>query len=93
MVQLAAQAAGAYTFNEHALRQSLEAIAKRSHASDADMERALDDGFTQGVAHANSDGIITREERLRAFRGRRAQENSAAAPDALADLDRASGDG
>ena len=61
---------------------------------DAEVERTLDDGFTQGVAHENSDGIITREEeRLSAFRGRRALENSVAAPDALADLDRASGDG
>ena len=70
MVQLAAQAAAAHSFNEAALRQTLQAIAQRSHAPGEDIERALEEGFQQGVAHAMSDGIISRqeEEQLRAFR-------------------------
>ena len=82
MVQLAAQAASAHTFNEAALRQTLRAIANRSRATGEDIERGLEEGFRQGVSQAMSDGIITRdeEERFRAFRDRLALENSAAAP-------------
>ena len=70
MTQLAAQAAAAHSFNEAALRQTLQAIAQRSHAPGEHIERALEEGFQQGVAHAMSDGIISRqeEEQLRAFR-------------------------
>ena len=94
MVQLAAQAASAHTFNEAALRQTLQAIAQHSRATGEDIERALEEGFAQGVAQAMSDGIITRdeEERLRAFRDRLALENSAADQGALAELDRAGAD-
>ena len=41
-IQLAAQAAGAHTFNEAALRQTLGAIAQCSRATDEDIDRALD---------------------------------------------------
>ena len=94
MVQLAAQAASAHTFNEAALRQTLQAIANRSRATGEDIDRALEEGFRQGVAQAMADGIITRdeEERLRAFRDRLALENSAADQSALAELDRAGAD-
>ena len=80
MVSLLTQAANAHTFNEAALRQTLQAIAQRSRATGEDIERALEEGFRQGVAQAMADGIITRdeEERLRAFRDRLAPENSAA---------------
>ena len=94
MTQLAAQAASAHTFNEAALRQSLSAIAQRSRATGEDIDRALEEGFRQGVAHAMSDGILTRdeEERLRAFRDRLALETSAADQGALDELDRAGAD-
>ena len=94
MVQLAAQAASAHTFNEAALQQTLQAIAQRSRATDEDIERFLEEGFEQGVAQAMADGIITRddEQRLRAFRDRLALKNSAADQGALAELDRAGTD-
>ena len=94
MVQIAAQTASAHTFNEAALRQTLKAIAQRSHATDRDVARALEEGWKQGVAHAMSDGIVTREEeeRLRAFRDNLALEDSAADPKTLGNLDRASTD-
>ena len=92
MVQLAAQAASAHTFNEAALRQTLQAIARRSRATGEDIEQALEEGFRQGVAQAMSDGIITRdeEERLRTFRDRLALEDSAADPNAIKTLNQAS---
>ena len=61
MVQLAAQAASAQTFNEAALRQTLQAIAQRSRATGDDIDRALEEGFRQGVAQAIADRIITRD--------------------------------
>ena len=42
MVPLAAQAASAHTFNEAALRQTLQAIAQRSRATGEDIDRALE---------------------------------------------------
>ena len=94
MVQLAAQAAAANTFNEAALRQTLSAIAQRSRATDEDIDRALEEGFRQGVTQAMSDGILTRqeEERLRTFRDSLALEDSAGDSKTLATLDRASSD-
>ena len=94
MVQLTAQAAITHTFNEDALRQTLSAIAQRSRATGEDIDRALDDGFRQGVAQAMSDGILTRqeEERLRAFRDSLALEDSTGDSKTLATLDRASSD-
>ena len=94
MVHPAAQAASAHSFNEAALRQTLQAIAQRSRATGEDIDRALEEGFRQEVAQAMSDGIITRdeEERLRALpRTALALKNSAADQGALARLDRAGG--
>ena len=42
MTQLAAQAASAHTFNQAALRQTLQAIAQRSWDTDQDIEQALE---------------------------------------------------
>ena len=94
MVSLVTQAATDHSFNEAVLRQCLSAIANRSYATDEDLERALEEGFAQGVAQAMADGIVTRdeEERLRAFWDRLALENSAADHGTLAELDRAGAD-
>ena len=46
--------------NEAALRKTLGAIAQRSRATEPDIERALEQGFAQGVAQALTDGIMTR---------------------------------
>ena len=93
MVSQATQAATTHSFNEAILRQSLSAIAQRSHATGEDIERALEEGWKQGVANAMSDGIISREEeeRLRAFRDHLTLEDNAADADAIWDLDQASG--
>ena len=56
------QAATDHSFNEAALRQSLSIIAQRSHATEEDVERALEEGWKQGVAQAMTDGIISRDE-------------------------------
>ena len=90
---MATQAATTHTLNEATLRQSLAAIANRSHAPDEDIERALEEGWNQGVAHAMAYGIISREEeeRLRAFRDHLTLEDNAADADAIWDLDQASG--
>ena len=94
MVQLTAQVAITHTFNETALRQTLSAIAQRSRATGEDIDRALEEGFRQGVTQAMSDGILTRqeEERLRTFRDSLALEDNAADSKTLAALDRASSD-
>ena len=93
MVSLVTRTATDHSFNESALQQSLSAIAHRSHATDEDIERALEEGWKHGVAHAMSDGIISREEeeRLRAFRDHLTLEDNAADADAIWDLDQASG--
>ena len=74
MVNLAARAAGAASFNEAALRQTLNAIAARSYAGEDDVNGALSKGWIRGVEHAMADGILTRDEetRLREFRDRMA---------------------
>ena len=89
-----AQAASAHTFNEQTLRQTLGAIAQRSRATGEAIDRALEEGFRQGVTQAMSDGILTRqeEERLRTFRDSLALEDNAADSKTLAALDRASSD-
>ena len=94
MVQFAAQAAAAHSFNEAALRQTLQAIAQRSRATGEDIDHALEEGFRQGLAQAMSDGILTRqeEERLRTFRDNLALEDSTADSKTLATLDQASSD-
>ena len=94
MVSLVTQAARDHFFNEAALRQSLSDIANRSYATDEEVERALEEGWKQGVAQAMTDDIIRRdeEERLRAFRDSLALEEQDADLDSPADLDRASSD-
>ena len=94
MVALAAQAAGTPTFNEQTLRQSMSTIAQRARLGDNAVEQALEQGWKQGVAHAMSDGIISRqeEEQLRAFRDSLALEDTTADPKDLGALDRASTD-
>ncbi len=83
-----------YSHVEHWEVRNGYSIANRSRAAGEDIDRALEEGFRQGVAQAMADGIITRdeEERLRAFRDRLALENSAADQSALAELDRAGAD-
>ena len=76
MTDLATQAAGTASFNETALRQTLEAIAlrarARARATEDDISQAIADGWGQGVQHATHDGILTQEEEnnLRTFRER-----------------------
>ena len=90
MTQLVTQAAGTVGFNETALRSTLQAIATQARATDHDIEQALEQGFTRGVAQAMSDGIMTREdERLRAFRDHLALEDNAAGQDAIWNLEQA----
>ena len=50
MVSLVTQAATDHSFNEATLRQSLSTIANRSRTTDEDIERALEEGWKQGVA-------------------------------------------
>ena len=87
MVSLVTRAATDHSFNEAALRQSLSDIANRSYGTNEEIERALEEGWKQGVAQAMTDSIISREEeeRLRAFRDRLALENSAADPGSMAE--------
>ena len=77
MTQLAAQAASTSSFNETALRSTLQAIATRARATPEDISQAIADGWAQGVKHALSDGILTQEEEanLRTFRDRMADQD------------------
>ena len=59
MTQLAAQAAGSASFNEQALRSTLQAIATRARATPEDISQAIAAGFAQGVKHAMQDGTLT----------------------------------
>ena len=94
MTQLAAQAAGTASFNETALRNTLQAIAARARAAPDDISQAIADGWAQGVQHAMSDGILTREEEtnLRDFRDRMANQDLPGIITGSATLDRASAD-
>ncbi len=94
MVQLVAQSAGAATFNEAALRQTLAAIATRASASEDDVNAALATGWTRGITHAMADGILTRDEetRLREFRDRMALDGNSQTAEGEATLDRAATD-
>ena len=94
MVDLVAQSAGAATFNEAALRQTLNAIAARAHAGGDDVNAALATGWTRGISHAMADGIMTRDEetRLREFRDRMALEGNSETAQGEATLDRAATD-
>ena len=59
MVQLVAQAAGTASFDETALRNTLQAIASRARATPDDVSQAIADGWAQGLSHAMSDGTLT----------------------------------
>ena len=75
MTDLAAQAAGTASFNESALRNTLQAIALRARATEDDISQAIADGFAQGVEHAMLDGTLTADEEtnLRLFRDKMVQ--------------------
>ncbi len=94
MVNLVAQSAGAATFSETALRQTLGAIAARAYAGDDDINAALATGWTRGISHAMADGILTRDEetRLREFRDRMALDGNSQTAQGEATLDRAATD-
>ena len=94
MTQLAAQAAGTAGFNETALRQTLQAIAKRARTTEEDISQAIVTGFAQGVKHATADGTLTHEEEdnLRNFRNRMADQDLPSVITGSATLDRASAD-
>ena len=94
MIELAAQSAGTPNFSEAALRQSLDSIAARVHATGADVDGALAAGWARSVRHAMADGILTQDEeaRLRDFRDRLALENNPEARAESATLERAATD-
>ena len=94
MTQLAAQAAGTAGFNETALGSTLGAIAARARATEDEVSQAIAAGWTQGVQHAMSDGILTREEEtlLRDFRDRMAALELPSVVRESTALDRASAD-
>ena len=92
MTQLAAQAAGTTSFNETALRTTLQAIANRARATEDDISQAIAAGFAQGVNHAMQDGALTAEEEtnLRTFRDRMADHDLPSVITGSTTLDRAS---
>ena len=94
MVQLAAQAVGTASFNETALRNTLQAIASSARATQDDVSQAIADGWVQGVSHALSDGILTHEEEdnLRTFRERLVTGDLPTIAQGSATLDRATRD-
>ena len=94
MTQLAAQAAGTSSFNETALRSTLQAIATRARATPEDISQAIADGWAQGVKHAMQDGILTADEEtnLRHFRDRMADQDLPSVITGSNTLDRASAD-
>ena len=94
MVHLAAQAAGSDSFNEQALRSTLQAIATRAQATDDDISQAIANGWAQGVKHAMQDGALTADEEtnLRTFRDRMADHDLPSVITGSTTLDRASAD-
>ena len=94
MTQLAAQAAGTSSFNETALRSTLQAIATRAKATPDDISQAIAAGWTQGVKHAMQDGTLTADEEtnLRTFRDRMADHDLPSVITGSTTLDRASAD-
>ena len=94
MTQLAAQAVGTSSFNETALRTTLQEIATRARATPDDISQAIADGWSQGVKHALSDGALTAEEEasLRTFRDRMADQDLPSVITGSTTLDRASAD-
>ena len=94
MTQLAAQAAGTSSFNETALRSTLQAIATRAKATPEDISQAIAAGWDQGVKHAMQDGTLTADEEtnLRTFRDRMADHDLPSVITGSTTLDRASAD-
>ena len=94
MTQLAAQAAGTASFNETALRSTLQAIADLARATPEDISQAIADGWAQGVKHAMQDGTLTADEEtnLRTFRDRMADHDLPSVITGSTTLDRASAD-
>ena len=94
MTQLAAQAASTASFNETALRSTLQAIATRARATETDISQAIADGWAQGVKHAMQDGTLTADEEtnLRTFRDRMADQDLPSVITGSTTLDRASAD-
>ena len=92
MTQLAAQAAGTSSFNETALRSTLQAIATRARATPEDISQAIANGWAQGVNHAMQDGTLTADEEtnLRTFRDRMADHDLPSVITGSTTLDRAS---
>ena len=94
MMDLAAQAAGTASFNETALRSTLQAIASRARATEDDVSQAIADGWVHGVKNATQDGILTHEEEdsLRTFRERLVDGDLPNVATGSATLDRAARD-
>ena len=94
MTHLATQSAGSPGFSEVALRQTLRVIAGRAHATEEDISQAIAAGWAQGVRHAMSDGIITRDEetQLRHFRDRLVSGDDRLVSEAVSTLDQAASD-
>ena len=92
MTQLAAQAAGTSSFNETALRTTLQAIATKARATEKDISQAIANGWAQGIKHAMQDGTLTADEEanLRAFRDRMADHDLPSVITGSTTLDRAS---
>ena len=70
MTDVAPQAAGTAGFNETALRNTLQAIARGARATEDGVSQAISDGWARVVQHATQGGILTQEEEesLRSFR-------------------------
>ena len=94
MVFLAAEAARTHSFDEKILRLSLAEIARRSFGDGATVNRALEEGWKQGVSHSMADGILTQQEEtlLRQFRDRLALDSEGIDRKAAAELEKASTD-
>ena len=94
MTQLAAQGAGTSSFNETALRTTLQSIATRARATEEDISQAIAAGFAQGVKHALQDGTLTADEEtsLHTFRDRMANHDLPSVITGSTTLDRAAAD-
>ena len=91
MVNLGADAARTYAFDEKSLSLTLAAIAKRSYGNGSIVNQALEEGWKLGVAHSMADGILTQveETNLREFRDRLALADSGADQKAVSQLEKA----
>ena len=94
MTQIVAGAAGSPGFNETVLRSTLRAIATRARVTEDEVSSAISAGWIQGVNHALSDGILTRDEEnhLRNFRDQLAIRGLPGVATGSASLERAASD-